>query len=536
MVSQLYNSPIIRETRRVHAHVAVRTTIFTDAICLRTALKNVASRVMPRISKILIANRGEIAIRIMRSCMELGVESVAVYSEADRASPHVRMADEAYLIGPAPAAQSYLRSDALIDAATKSGADAVHPGYGFLSENAAFAAACERAGLVFIGPSAAAIAAMGDKTKARELMLNNGVPVVPGSKGAVEDATIAQHEGARIGYPVMLKAAAGGGGKGMRLVRAPQDLPREFNLARNEAAAAFGDGRVFVEKYLEEPRHIEVQVLADSSGNMVHLFERECSIQRRHQKVMEEAPSPFVTPPLRDRMCRAAVQAAAACGYVNAGTVEFLAVADGSFYFMEMNTRLQVEHPVTEWITGIDIVTAQIRIAEGAPLPFKQSDITVNGHALECRIYAEDPLQGFAPDPGTLLRHRPPAGFGVRVDSGVEEAGEVSMHYDPMIAKVSTWGRTRAEATGRMDRALAEYAIAGVSTTRAFCRHVLQQAAFRRGDLSTHYVENHMDPDALARVESEVARAAVVAHVLAPAPAASELLPPVMSEWRRGRQ
>ena len=491
---------------------------------------------MPTISKILIANRGEIAVRIIRSCRELGLKSVAIYSEVDRTSPHVRMADQAYLIGPAPSTQSYLRAEGIIEVALQSGADAIHPGYGFLAENAAFAAACNDAELVFIGPSAASIAAMGDKTRARGLMLNCGVPVVPGSRDAVDDVGIAQEEAARIGYPIILKAAAGGGGKGMRLVREARGLPREFSLARSEAAGAFGDGRVFVEKYLEAPRHIEVQVLGDSHGNIVHLFERECSIQRRHQKVIEEAPSPFVTPALRARICGAAVKAAAACGYQNAGTVEFLAVEDGSFYFMEMNTRLQVEHPITEWITGIDIVAEQIRIAEGAPRSIAQADIALHGHAIECRIYAEDPSRDFAPDPGVLHRHRPPAGVGVRVDSGVEETGEVSLHYDPMISKVSTWGRTRSEAIARMERALAEYAIAGVCTTRAFCRHVLQQDVFRRGELSTHYIEEHVDLDGLAPPSPSVARAAAVAQALAPKstePQSSSL--PAPSPWRRRR-
>ena len=492
---------------------------------------------MPGITKVLIANRGEIAVRIMRSCRELGIASVAVYSDADRRSPHVRMAGEAYRIGPAPPAQSYLRADAIIDAAVDCGADAVHPGYGFCSESAAFATACQRAGLVFIGPPPAVIAAMGDKTEARKLMLRNGVPVVPGSNGAVEDMSIAAEEAARIAYPVMLKAAAGGGGKGMRLVRLPQDLSGAFRLAQSEAEAAFGDGRLFVEKYVEKPRHIEVQVLADSHGNIVHLFERECSIQRRHQKVIEEAPSCFVSPVMRDSICQAAVRAAASCGYVNAGTVEFLAEENGSFYFMEMNTRLQVEHPVTEWITGIDIVAEQIRIAEGERLPFAQSGITRHGHAIECRIYAEDPLQGFVPDPGRLVRHSPPAGFGIRVDSGVEEGGEVSMHYDPMIAKVSAWGRTRTEAIGRMDRALAEYAIAGVSTTRAFCRQVLRQEPFQSGKLSTHYVDDHMDAESLAAVPPEVARVAALAQVLARGSAECEPAPDSgLSEWRRRRR
>ncbi len=491
------------------------------------------------ISKILIANRGEIAVRIVRTCKELGIRAVAVFSDADRRSLHVRMADEAYSIGPASAARSYLSIHTLVETALRCGADAVHPGYGFLSENADFAEACCKAGLMFIGPPAAAIRAMGDKTRARQLMRQHGVPVVPGSEETVDDIAEAGRQAGHVGYPVVIKAAAGGGGKGMRIVDRSADLPGAMRLAQGEAQAAFGDARVFIEKYVPEPRHIEFQILADSFGNMVHMFERECSIQRRHQKVVEEAPSCILTPEKRAEMGAAALRAAAACGYANAGTVEFLVDRGLNFYFMEMNTRLQVEHPVTEWVTGRDIVAEQIRIAEGKELSFGQEDLRLYGHAIECRVYAEDPATGFLPDPGILLRHAPPSGIGVRVDSGIEQEGEVSLHYDPLISKVTTWGRSRREAIQRMDRALAEYAVAGVKTTIPFCRHVIGHAAFLRGDLSTHFVEEHVDLTALGQQNHVAARAAGVAAVLNRAPggnARKQERAPV-SRWRlRGRR
>ena len=490
---------------------------------------------MAAISKILIANRGEIAVRIMRTCRELGISTVAVFSEADRRSLHVRMADEAFPIGPAAAASSYLSVRRLVETALRCGADAVHPGYGFLSENADFAEACCEAGLTFIGPPAPAIRAMGDKTRARQLMRRHGVPVVPGSEEAVRDIDEALRQSGRVGYPVVIKAAAGGGGKGMRIVDRSADLPAAMRLAQGEAAAAFGDARVFIERYVSRPRHIEIQILADGHGNRVHMFERECSIQRRHQKVVEEAPSFLLTPQKRAEMGAAALRAAAACGYSNAGTVEFLVDRSLNFYFMEMNTRLQVEHPVTEWVTGRDIVAEQIRVAEGRELSFGQEDLELYGHAIECRVYAEDPSTGFLPDPGILLRHAPPSGFGVRVDSGIEEAGEVSLHYDPLISKVTAWGRSRQEAIRRMDRALEEYAIAGVRTTIPFCRRVIGHAAFLRGDLSTHFVEEHVDLTALCQQDSVAARAAGVAAVLGPGPGQKtqkqERSP--VSRWRR---
>ncbi len=487
----------------------------------------------------LIANRGEIAVRVIRTCRERGLATVAVFSEPDRAALHVRLADEAYAIGPAPSNQSYLVHEKILEVAQRSGADAVHPGYGFLSENAAFAEACAGAGVIFIGPPPEAIRAMGDKTAARALMQAAGVPMAPGTTDAVDDADAAADVAAEIGYPVIIKAAAGGGGKGMRIVEEPGEFRRAMAAAQSEARSAFGDGRVFVEKYIAEPRHIEFQILADGHGHAVHLFERECSIQRRHQKVIEEAPSSVLTPEVRARMGEAAVRAAQSCGYTNAGTVEFLVDQDLNFYFMEMNTRLQVEHPVTEWITGLDLVAEQIRIAEGEPLGYAQDDLAMHGHAVECRVYAEDPANGFLPDPGPLLRHAPPSGFGVRVDAGVEQGGEVLIHYDPMISKLTAWGRTRAEAIRRMERALAEYDVAGVRTTIPFCLFVMRHEAFRSGAFSTHFVPQHFDPALLAPDDPEAARAAALAAVLyrAARPAASvNHAAPVRSAWNQRRR
>ncbi len=467
-----------------------------------------------RIRKVLVANRGEIAVRVIRTCKELGIKTVAVCSEADRTALHVRMADEAYVIGPAPSSQSYLVQDRIIEVARQSGADAIHPGYGFLSENAAFAEACAAAGLIFIGPPPSAIRAMGDKTAAKALMAEAGVPMAPGTTAAVVDMDEGARIAAEIGYPVLIKAAAGGGGKGMRIVERPEDFRRSMEMARSEAQSAFGDGRVFIEKYIQEPRHIEFQVLADSHGNCVHLFERECSVQRRHQKVIEEAPSSILTPDVRARMGKAAVLAAQACGYVNAGTVEFLVDKDLNFYFMEMNTRLQVEHPVTEQITGLDLVAEQIRIAEGEPLGYAQEDLAIHGHAVECRVYAEDPANNFLPDPGPLLRHATPSGPGVRVDAGVEQGGEVQIHYDPMISKLITWGRTREEAIRRMQRALAEYDIAGVRTTIPFCQFVMEHEAFRSGNFSTHFVQTCFGPANLGPEDPTLEQAAALTAVL----------------------
>jgi len=497
------------------------------------------------IRKVLVANRGEIAVRVMRTCHEQGIATVAVFSEPDRTAPHVQLADEAYLLGPAPSSESYLKQDKILAVAQASGADAIHPGYGFLSENADFAEACAEAGVTFIGPSPEAIRAMGDKTAARTLMEKAGVPMAPGTPDAIADVEEAAAAAEDIGYPVLIKAAAGGGGKGMRIVREVGEIKRAVEMAQSEAQSAFGDGRVFVEKYIDQPRHIEIQILADMHGQTVHLFERECSIQRRHQKVVEEAPSPVVTPELRERMGQAAVEAAKACDYFGAGTVEFLVDSDRNFYFMEMNTRLQVEHPVTEWISGVDLVAEQLRVAEGRALTLTQEDLQIHGHAIECRIYAEDPASGFLPDPGPLHRHAPPAGPGVRVDAGVEEGGEVLIHYDPMISKLTTWGPTRQAAIRRMDRALAEYAIAGVRTTIPFCRFVMQHEGFRKGEMSTHFVDQEFTPEALRPTAEVLHRAVAVAAVLAHAnqEQAAEHLSPVngkeltkLSYWKERRR
>ena len=444
---------------------------------------------MASFSKILIANRGEVAVRVIRACRELGIATVAVYSEADREALHVLMADEAVCLGPPAARESYLAVEKLVRAARESGAEAVHPGYGFLSENAAFAEACQAAGVVFIGPPPAAISAMGDKTAARRTARRMGVPVVPGTSEPVGDDAEAARVAREVGYPVMLKAAMGGGGKGMRLVRSEGELASALRLARSEARSAFGDGAVYVERYLEEPRHIEIQVLADGHGTTIHLGERECSIQRRHQKLVEESPSPFVDAALRARMGEAAVKVAAAVGYVNAGTVEFLVDAQKNFYFLEMNTRLQVEHPVTEMATGIDLVKEQIRIAAGEKLGYGQADVKWNGWAIECRIYAEDPYRNFMPSPGTLTTLRAPGGPWVRDDSGVYEGATIPIHYDPLISKLIVWGPDRTEAIRRMARALAEYHIAGVQTTVPILRQIMSDADFVAGRLSTHFLE-----------------------------------------------
>ena len=466
------------------------------------------------IRKVLVANRGEIAVRVMRTCRERGIGTVAVYSAADASALHVRMADEAYLVGPAPSSQSYLVTERILDVAKRAGADAVHPGYGFLSENAAFAEACAEAGITFIGPPPAAIRAMGDKTAARAIMEKANVPMAPGTLDAIADVAEAVRAADEIGYPVLIKAAAGGGGKGMRVVESAGEIERAVQAAQGEAQSAFGDGRVFIEKYLVGPRHIEFQILADQHGNVVHLFERECSIQRRHQKVIEEAPSSVLTPEMREAMGEAAVEAARACGYVGAGTVEFLVDHELNFFFLEMNTRLQVEHPVTEWITGLDLVWEQIRIAEGEELGYGQNDLAIHGHAVESRVYAEDVGAGFLPAPGPLLRHTLPSGFGVRVDAGVEQGDEIPIHYDPMISKLTSWGRTREEAIDRMDRALSEYDIAGVETTIPFCRFVMQHEAFRSGDFDTGFVKDHFTPEALRPDNPTLERAAAVAAVL----------------------
>jgi acetyl-CoA carboxylase biotin carboxylase subunit len=439
--------------------------------------------------KILIANRGEIAARIIRACRDLGVAPVAVFSEADRGALHVRMADEAYCIGPAASNQSYLDIESVIKATKQSGAAAVHPGYGFLAENAEFARAVASAGLTFIGPSPDAMDTMGSKTSARRAAIAAGVPIVPGTTESLQTYEAARAAALSIGYPVMLKAAAGGGGKGMRQVTKESELHSAFETAQSEAAAAFGDGALYLEKLVERPRHIEIQVFADAHGNVVHLGERECSIQRRHQKVIEECPSPIDDLSLRQRMGEAAIRIARAVNYVGAGTVEFLfSDVSGDFYFLEMNTRLQVEHPVTELVTGFDLVREQITVAAGARLSFDQGDVSWRGHAIECRIYAEDPDNNFFPSPGQITFLRRPSGPGIRDDSGVSEGDEVSIHYDSMISKLAAWGRTRMEAIDRMRRALDEYAVGGIKTTLPLFRQIVRDEEFIKGRLDTGFI------------------------------------------------
>jgi acetyl-CoA carboxylase biotin carboxylase subunit len=439
--------------------------------------------------KVLIANRGEIAIRVMRTCREMGLETVAVYSDVDRASLHVAHADEAYRLGPGPATESYLRGDLILEIARRTGADAIHPGYGFLSENAGFAEACEQAGICFIGPPASAMRALGSKTRARQAADAAQMPRVPGSVTGLADVEEAQRVAAEIGYPVMLKAAAGGGGKGMRAVFSALELPTAFATASSEAERSFGSGEVYLEKLIERPRHIEVQVMADMHGHCLYLGERECSVQRRHQKVIEEAPSPVVDPDLRRRMGEAAVRLALSAGYVNAGTVEFLVDDDRNFYFLEMNTRLQVEHPVTELITGLDLVEMQLRVAMGEPLRLSQQDIVLRGHAIECRIYAEDPENNFMPSPGKITRFLQPAGPGVREDCGVYEGWTVPLDYDPMLSKLITYGATREMAIDRMLRALDEYTIGGIRNNIALFRRILSDRDFRAAAIDTGYLE-----------------------------------------------
>ena len=439
--------------------------------------------------KVLVANRGEIARRIMRACRQVGAATVAVYSEADASAAHVADADEAVLIGPAPARQSYLDIEAIIQAARRTRAEAIHPGYGFLSENWKFAEACTSAGLVFIGPSAEAIRCMGDKPEARRLMSAAGVPVVPGSPGPVSDVAEAARLAGQVGFPVLLKAGAGGGGIGMAKVSEAGQLATAFTAVQRRAEAAFGNGAVYVERYLTKPRHIEVQVFGDGRGTVVHLHERECSIQRRHQKLIEESPAPGLDPAVKDRLTATAVKGAAAIGYVNAGTLEFLLDADASFYFLEMNTRLQVEHPVTEEVTGLDLVVAQLLVAVGEPLPFTQDVVGQRGAAIECRVYAEDPAKNFLPSPGTISRLALPSGEGIRVESGVVEGSAVTVHYDPLLLKLVARGPSRAEAIARMSDALDRCVIEGVKTTIPFLRRVMAHADYRRGAVHTQMVE-----------------------------------------------
>ena len=441
-------------------------------------------------NKILIANRGEIAVRVMRACRELRIGTVAVYSDADRLALHVRYADEAIHIGVSASSESYLVQDKIIAAAKETGAEAIHPGYGFLAENPTFARRVQQEGLVFIGPPAEAMEIMGDKTKARQRMLKAGVPIVPGTEEACREESEVAEIAQKLGYPVLLKAAAGGGGKGMRVVEEKKEITSAFRAARSEAESAFGDGRVYIEKYLEAPRHIEFQILADKQGHVVHLGERECSIQRRHQKIIEEAPSCILDEKMRQEMGEAAVNAADACGYENAGTIEFMVDRHNKFYFLEMNTRLQVEHPVTEMVTGIDLVKEQIFIAAGNPVPFQQEDIQMNGHAIECRIYAEDPANNFMPSVGKLAVMVPPTGPGVREDSGYVEGSEIPIFYDPLVSKLIVWSKTRSAAIARMKRALQDYQIYGIETSIPFCLMVMEHERFINGDFDTHFVQN----------------------------------------------
>lgn len=449
-------------------------------------------------NKILVANRGEIALRIMRSCREMGIKTVAVYSEADRNAPFVKYADEAVCIGPPPSNQSYLLGDKIIEISKQLGVDGIHPGYGFLSENASFAAAVKKAGLVFIGPSPEAMNIMGDKLSAKAAAKKYKIPMVPGSDGAITSVEEGKKIASLTGFPLLIKASAGGGGKGMRIVERIEEFEEQMKLAVNEATSAFGNGAVFIERYVAGPRHIEIQILGDSHGNIVYLFERECSIQRRHQKVIEEAPSSVLTPKIRKAMGECAVNVGKACNYEGAGTVEFLLDENKNFYFLEMNTRLQVEHPVTEMITGIDLVKEQIKVARGERLSFTQADLKIHGHSLEVRVYAEDPCNNFLPDIGKLVTYRRPQGLGVRVDDGFEEGMDIPIYYDPMISKLITFGKDREEAINRMIRAIDDYKITGVETTLSFCKFVLKHKAFTSGHFDTHFIKDHFSPEMLS--------------------------------------
>ncbi len=448
---------------------------------------------MHNITKILIANRGEIAVRIMRTCREMGISTVAVFSDADRTSQHVRYADEAWHIGESPSSESYLNIEKILETAKKSGANAIHPGYGFLSENALFAKRCQQEGIIFIGPSPEVIEQMGDKIKARETMIKAGIPVVPGTKSSIDSEEEALEAIREIGLPVMIKASAGGGGKGMRLVHKESDVVSAVRAARSEAKTAFGDDAVYIEKYISSPHHIEFQILGDTHGNAIHLFERECSVQRRHQKMIEETPSPLMTATLRNEMGKAAVEAARAVKYTGAGTIEFLVDDNLNYYFLEMNTRLQVEHPITERVTGIDLVKQQIKIAEGNPLEYKQEQLYQLGHSIECRIYAEDPDNNFMPSAGKIYKISEPLGLGVRTDGYVYEGYEIPIYYDPLISKLIVWGSTRDEAIRRMRRALYEYKITGVKTSIKYLERIMNNSDFIEGKYDTHFIEKNQD-------------------------------------------
>ena len=462
--------------------------------------------------KVLVANRGEIAIRVMSTAKKMGIQTVAVYSEADRNAPHVKFADEAVCLGPPPSNQSYLLGDKIIQIAKELDVDAIHPGYGFLSENADFAEAVEKNGLTFIGPKSHAIRVMGSKLAAKETVKKYDIPMVPGIDEAITDVNKALKIAKEIGFPILIKASAGGGGKGMRIVEKEADLESQMKRAISEATSAFGDGSVFIEKYVTSPRHIEIQVMADTHGTILHFFERECSIQRRHQKVVEEAPSSVLSPELRTKMGLAATLVAKACDYVGAGTVEFLLDADHNFYFLEMNTRLQVEHPVSEWITGVDLVALQIQVARGEALPMKQEDLQINGHAMELRVYAEDPLNDFLPSVGKLERYRLPEGENIRVDNGFEEGMDIPIYYDPMLSKLITYGKTREESIALMIKAIEHYEVEGVQTTLPFGDFVMRHEAFRSGNFDTHFVKKYYVPEMIHKAnEKEAKIAALVA-------------------------
>jgi len=467
-----------------------------------------------QIKKILVANRGEIAVRIMRGCRDAGIKSVGIYSDCDRTAYHVRMADEVYNVGPAPSIESYLNQKKIIEIIKKSGAEAIHPGYGFLAENAEFARLCENNNIIFIGPKSETIAQLGDKLVARKMALKADLPVVPGTEFDIKDKDKVLSKAKDIGFPVLIKAAAGGGGKGMRVVETEDNLTESIESATREAGSAFGDGRVYLEKYLKRPRHIEIQILTDMHGNAIYLGERECSIQRRHQKVIEESPSCAVTPELRKKMGEAAVNIALESGYVGAGTVEFLVDEQRSFYFLEVNTRLQVEHPVTEMVTGIDLVREQIKIAEGHKLSIKQEDIRPRGHAIECRVYAEDANQNFMPSTGIISEYREPSGPGVRVDSGVVTGSEIPMYYDPIISKMIVWGKDREEAIDRTERALDEYRISGVQSTIGFARAVMRSKVFNDGDYATDFIDAEFpDRDFDTDKDGQITKAAIAAII-----------------------
>ncbi len=453
--------------------------------------------------KVLIANRGEIAVRIIRACKEMGIKTVAIFSDIDRKALHVRLADEAYPVGPAQAAQSYLNMERIIEVAKQSGAEAIHPGYGFFAENYDFVKRIESEGLVFIGPPAEAVKLLGDKVAARKTMRSSGVPIVPGTEVEIGSDEQGESIAAEVGFPILIKAVGGGGGKGMRIVRDKKDLKSALRAASSEAKSAFADPRIYIEKYLERPRHVEIQILVDKFGNATHLGERECSIQRRHQKVIEESPSPVVDEKMRKAMGEAAVIAAKASGYVNAGTIEFLVDSDRNFYFLESNTRLQVEHPVTELVTGVDLAKEQLRIASGMKLSYKQEDIRWKGSAIECRIYAEDPQNNFLPSTGMVHSYWEPSGPGIRVDSGLYEGAEISLFYDPLISKLLAWGESREEAIQRMKRALSEYRISGVATTIPFHLGVMENEKFKKGDIHTHFIDEEFEKKKLSEVEDK---------------------------------